>query len=278
MARDLNNPVSAARKSGDTVVLFVTITIVVLAGFLLAENVVEIFAALLIVLLIALFYIKLYQISFLGNAFRVQNGRYAPLKDMVQTIARDLHMPYVDVFITQDPYLNAFAVGYSRPFTIVLHSAIVQELTEAELRAILTHEMAHVKYRHTVVSAYTQPLVMLVPVLGPVTGWIFGFWHRRAELTADRLALAYTKDSSTLINALMKVHIGSKFAEYMQEEGVLYQAQISSGPMRLLAQSLQTHPMLVTRVKEVMKSAHKFGLPTRAAAPAATTPHMPPLQ
>ncbi len=252
---------SSAKKSGDTLVLTITLLISGFLLFLLFEGTaLEIFITAIAALLVSLIYVRLMQVRFLGNALRIQNGRHAYLLNIVQEISTNLRMPVVDVYITQDPYLNAFAVGYTHPYTIVLHSAMVEELSAQELRAVLIHEMAHIKYKHTVILAYIQPLSVLVPVLGPAIGWLFGFWGRRAELACDRLALAYTHDPHTVIMALIKIHVGSKFAAYMTEEGVLYQEKMTKSTSKLLSQSLETHPFLITRVHEIRWFAEKLGL------------------
>ncbi len=267
----MNNQASAkmlvkqVKRRGDTVVLMVTLLILFIGLFLqiIDGNPVVFFFSWIVVLSIlglALFYIKLQQISFIGNALRVQNGRHQYLKIMADQISHDLDMPQVDIFISQNPYLNAFAFGYMKPYTIVLHSAVVEELTEQEVRCILVHEMGHVKLKHTWVSAYTLPIAALVPILGPVIGWIFGFWNRRAELAADRMAVAYTKDPHTVVTALTKVYVGSRFATDMGEEGIAYQQKISHGMMKLFAQSLASHPFLTTRGYEAIRFGQKLGI------------------
>ncbi len=253
-----------SKKTGDTIVLFITIIALILGSFFLADQLFEevegLLTAFFIILGISLFYIKLYQISFLGNAFRVQNGRHAHLIDSIRIVAHKLDMPPVDVYIAQDPYLNAFAIGYTRPFTIVLHSAIVEELTREELESILIHEMAHIKLKHTIITAYLYPVGILIPILGPFLTWIFGFWTRRAELACDRVAATIMRDPHIVASALMKVHVGSKFAQYMHEEGVIYQDKVGAGAMRQLSQSLSSHPFLVTRIHEVFNHSYNIGL------------------
>jgi Zn-dependent protease with chaperone function len=211
-----DSPLSVAKKSSDLTILIVTILVLSLAFVLIAEEKTVLFIVVVMITIASLFYIRLHQISFLGNAFRVQNGQHAYLIGMVQKIAQQLEMPTVDVFITQDPVLNAFALGYSKPYTIVLHSAIVEQLTKEELEAILFHEMAHIKLKHTIITAYLYPAGQIIPVLGPLFTWIFGFWSRRAELACDRVAVAYTQSPHIVISALMKVHVGSRFAEYLK--------------------------------------------------------------
>lgn len=256
-----HDAVVLARERTDIVVLGITLMflfgVLLYSGLAIDLSLVIVFAMLLGGIL---FYIRLYQIGFLGNALRVQSGRHAYLLEIVNEISANLKMPKVDVFIAQDPYLNAFAVGYHHPYTIVLHSAIVDELSPEELKAILVHEMGHIKYRHTVILAYLNPFSLLVPILGPFVSWAFGFWSRRAELACDRLATAYMGNPHVVSSALMKVHVGSKFAEYLTEEGVYQQDIYSKGTMRKLSQSLSGHPFLVTRVREINRFAKQKGI------------------
>jgi len=51
------------------------------------------------------------------------------------------------VFISYSPYMNAFAMGLGRPYAIVLFSALVDHLDEAELKYVIRHEMGHIKER-----------------------------------------------------------------------------------------------------------------------------------
>jgi len=244
------SPKFQAHKSGDIVVLIVTIiislTIVLIFGGL------QILLALLAITLLVLFAIRLQQISILSNSLRVQNGRHAELAKMANEYATMLNLPPIDIYITQNPVLNAYALGYGRPFTIVINSSVVEELTTEEIRAILLHEIGHIVYHHTILTSYIGPLAATVPIAGPVLNWIFGFWYRRAELTCDRFAVTVLKDPHVVCMALIKIHVGSKFAKYMQEEGVLYQDRLGRGLTRAIAQSLSTHPFLVTRINEVL--------------------------
>lgn len=250
-----------ANKIGDTVVLILTILFSVAVVLKFSEISYEIVLSASAILLLTLFYVRLWQVSFLANALRVQNGTHSYMNDMANEICSLLNAPPVDIYITQNPFLNAFAIGYTRPFTIVLNSATVDELSRDEMKAVLIHEIGHIKYRHTIITSYISPLETLVPVIGPIVGWVFGFWHRRAEKTCDRLATIVTNDPHTVIMALIKVHVGSEFAQYMKEEGVIYQDLRGRGLMRKIAQTLQSHPFLVTRVSEIINFAKKENLP-----------------
>jgi hypothetical protein len=62
-----------------------------------------------------------------------------------------LDMEQPEVYIKQNPQPNAYtlAIRGRKPF-IVLHSSIVELLSEAELQAVIAHELGHLKCEHSV--------------------------------------------------------------------------------------------------------------------------------
>lgn len=203
-----------------------------------------------VTLVLGMIMLKIQRQTMLGNSLQVEYSDYAWLRDWANIVAADLELPRVEIFITQDPYINAYAFGFVRPYTIVLHSGSIRYLTHDELKTILVHEMAHVKYRHTIISLYLLPFLNL-PVLGSVFQWMGGFWQRRAELTADRLALMYMADSGLLKSALIKVHVGPDAAAGMNDVAQQWLQNNAERPMNRFAQTFSNHPFLVRRLSQI---------------------------
>ena len=201
-------------------------------------------------LVLGMFIIKIQRQMMLGNALQVEYSDYAWLRDWVNEVAADLEMPRVELFVTQDPVINAYAFGFVRPYTIVLHSGSIRYLTRDELKVVVVHEMGHVKYGHTNASLYLLPF-MNVPLLGVFFGWLAGFWQRRAELTADRLALMYMGNSELVKAALIKVHVGPDVAKSMNDIARQWQQYVAERPMNRLAQTFSNHPFLVRRISHI---------------------------
>jgi len=219
---------------------------------LLGLFVVAIIAALFfgITLALGMFIIKIQRQMMLGNALQIEYSDYAWLRDWVNQVSADLELPRVEVFVTQDPVINAYAFGFIRPYTIVLHSGSIRYLTKEELKVVVVHEMGHVKYGHTIASLYLLPF-MNVPVLGGIFGWLAGFWQRRAELTADRLALMYMGESELVKASLIKVHVGPDVASSMNEIARQWQQYVAERPMNRFAQTFSNHPFLVRRISHI---------------------------
>lgn len=228
-----------------------------------------------IILLVGMFFIRMERQKMLGNAMQVEYSDYAWLRDWANVTAADLGLPRVEIFVTQNPVINAYAFGFMNPYCIVLHSGSIRYLTPDELKAVVIHEMGHIKYKHTIAMLYLQPFLAL-PFVSSVSGWLAGFWQRRTEYTADRLALTYTEDPELVKNALVKVHIGPDVAEGMNETARQWQRYTANRPMNRFAQTLSDHPYLVRRLDHIDEMTTKLLTPQAPAAPTQpTTPAQP---
>ena len=203
-----------------------------------------------VILGLGMFFVRMQRQAMLGNSLQVEYSDYAWLRDWANIVAADLELPRVEVFITQDPYINAYAFGFARPYTIVLQSGSIRYLTHDELKAVVVHEMGHIKYGHTSALIYLSPFLAL-PVVNVVGTWIAGFWQRRTELTCDRLALMYLGDSELVKSSLIKVHVGPDVAKAMNETARQWLQYNAERPMNRLAQTFSSHPFLVRRLSHL---------------------------
>lgn len=63
-------------------------------------------------------------------------------------IAGNIYMPKIN--IVDDPNLNAYASGINdKSFTVTLTTGIIEKLDDAELSAVVAHELTHIKNRDT---------------------------------------------------------------------------------------------------------------------------------
>lgn len=201
-------------------------------------------------LAVGMFMVRMQRQIMLGNALQIEYSAYSWLRDWANQVSADLELPRVEIFVTQDPVINAYSFGFIRPYAIVLQSGTIRYLTEDELRVIVVHEMAHIKYGHVNASVYLLPFLRF-PVIGVVFTWLAGFWERRAEFTADRLALMYTANSELVKQALIKVYVGPDVASSMNDIARQWQQYTAERPMNHLAQTFSNHPFLVRRLSQI---------------------------
>ena len=217
------------------------------------------------ILLFGMLQVRMQRQMVLGNSLQVEYSDYAWLRDWANHVAADLAMPRVEMFVTQDPVMNAYAFGFARPYCIVLNSGSIRYLTQDELKAIVVHEMAHIKYGHTTASVYLLPFLSM-PFVSIVTGWIAGFWNRRTELTSDRLALMYLEDGELVKNALVKIHVGPDVAQAMNQTARDWLRHNAERPMNRFAQTFSSHPFLVRRLAHIDRYAAQLTPPTPPAS------------
>lgn len=208
-------------------------------------------------LLLGMFLVRMARQTMLGNSLQIEYSDYAWLRDWINTVSADLGLPRVEVFVTQNPVMNAYAFGFTRPYCIVLNSGSIRYLTDDELRVIVVHEMAHIKYGHTSALVYLQPFMSL-PIISAFGSWIAGFWNRRAELTADRLALMYLLNPELVKSALIKIHVGPDVAESMNQIARDWLQYNAERPMNRVAQTFSTHPFLVRRLSHIDRHARQL--------------------
>lgn len=177
----------------------------------------------------------------------------------------DLEPP--QLYVKQHPVPNAytFAMRGRQPF-IVMHTALIDLLTPAEIQAVIGHELGHLKCDHSVYLTLANLLMLAASQLPLAELWVPPLqsqimeWVRCAEFTCDRAALLVTQDAKTIASLLMKLSGGSPSlsaqlnVEAFLEQARAYDAAADSDVGNLVkqvrSQSL-THPLPVLRAREI---------------------------
>src|SRR5690606_15841888 len=169
------------------------------------------------------------RLLFQGNAVRVGPDQFPHIWTLHIEACTTFDWPNVpELYISQTPFFNAGAYGVDDPF-IVLHSAAIELLDEDELRALLAHELGHVRSGHALsttiaavlalVSLGVLPAIAALAVL-PVR-LAFLEWSRKSELSADRAGLLGCQDVVVAQRLDMKMAGGGRgdaFAGQMNVE------------------------------------------------------------
>jgi len=199
--------------------------------------------------------------------------------------ALDLDGPAPDLYVRQSPTPNAYTLavgGGRRPF-VVVHTSLLDLLSRDELRAVLAHEVAHLKCEHgtwlTAANALASGASGLLPLVGPALESALLRWLRAAELTCDRGALLATGDPRVVVGALMRLAGGSSAyggelcPDAFLEQAREFQDATRSGFGKAIGGAQQgalTHPHPVVRAREVDRwAASPQYARLRAAAAAA---------
>jgi len=192
-------------------------------------------------------YVQLQQAQFLGNAVRVHSGQYPNIYNIFRDYAEKLEIQKASLYIIQDPYLQAFTLGVTS-CTVVLTSALVEQLDQKELNFIIGHELGHYKAGHTKLSTLFMPLGSN----NILSGLVFGFWSRKTEYSCDRCGLILTKDIDSAISALIKLSVGRKLYDQLDIKGYVAQIKTAEKGSVKLSELLVSHPLITNRIKNLM--------------------------
>jgi Zn-dependent protease with chaperone function len=204
--------------------------------------------------LIALGYERALRTAALGAAVRIGESQLPAIWVLQRQVFNTLDMERVpDLYITQYPFANAFAIGTERPI-VVVNSELVRLLDDEGRRVVLAHEAAHVHSDH-ILYREAHPLLAIQLALLE--------WSRGAELSCDRAAALVTRDPQAVCRAMMVMSAGEAAADLNLDAFIAQGMEYSDGGSGLeritkLLQDLRlTHPMPVRRVKMLLDWVHE---------------------
>jgi Zn-dependent protease with chaperone function len=220
----------------------------------------------LLKLLNGLFNERAMRLNFLASGVKVSERQFPHIHEMVRDGAYILDMDTVpELFITQDPKVNAMALGTNNPF-IVLNTAVVDLMDAEELRFIVGHELGHVLSGHAVYRTMLYNLIQLAARIAWVPLGYIGLraiiwgleeWYRKSEMSCDRAGLLAGQDVEAARRALMKTAGGSRLAEMnadaFHDQAHEYDAvpDLRDSLLKLLQLQGMTHPFAVVRFAEL---------------------------
>ncbi|MBM3273957.1 MAG: M48 family metalloprotease [Candidatus Sericytochromatia bacterium] len=175
------------------------------------------------------------------------------------------------VFVAETPGMNAWALGVEKPF-IVLTRGLVQNLSEAELRTVIAHEVAHIKCGHMLYITLARFLSVAATGIADATLGIGGIvamslrlalanWMRVAELSCDRAGQLVNRDSDVSVSTLMKLS-GASAGERTDLDVAAFLAQaeefdaMDNDGLNKLYKIIMTldrsHPYTAVRAREIL--------------------------
>ena len=212
------------------------------------------------------------------------NPRYYKI---VQKLAKDAKLPMPRVYIINDSAPNAFATGRNPEHaSVAATTGLLDVMDDRELRAVMGHEMSHVKNYAIRISMITFGLVSLVGfiadfgirvlfysdrdeennspigalfvlvtlILSPIVASLAQMGiSRQREYLADASSAALTGDPDSMIDALRAL---DEHARPMRQQNVASEAMYIANPLRksVLSRLFSTHPPIESRIERLENS------------------------
>ncbi|MGH2473168.1 MAG: zinc metalloprotease HtpX [Candidatus Limnocylindria bacterium] len=114
-----------------------------------------------------------------AKARQVSQAEAPELYGLVGQLAREANMPMPRVYVIDQPAPNAFATGRDPQHAVVAVTAgILEVASPRELRAILAHELGHVRNRDTLVMAVVASIAGAISYIAQLAQWSMWFGGR----------------------------------------------------------------------------------------------------
>ena len=224
---------------------------------------------------------------------------------IVRELAQRAGLPMPKVYVMESAQPNAFATGRNPQHAAVCATTgLLQRLSRDEIRAVMAHELAHVKHRDTLIMTMTATIAgalsnlasmamwfgvrpqsngeraplgglgaLVVMVLGPVAAALVQFAISRSrEFEADRLGAEMSGDPLALASALANLHRGAQRTDMMQAEANPASAHLFIvNPLHLggVGKLFATHPPMEARIQRLRQLATEMGQTRRFDPPLA---------
>jgi Zn-dependent protease with chaperone function len=215
--------------------------------------------------LFGLFNERAFRLTYLAGAVRVSERQFPHIYELVRDGSYILDLDEVpEVYVTQNPLVNAMALGRDKPF-IVITTGMVNLYDPEELRWVVGHELGHILSGHVVYRTMLLILLRLaarvafLPITLGLGAIIWGLeeWFRKSELSCDRAGLLAGQDVDAARRALMKLAGGAQLSELnpdaFREQAHEYDAvpDLRDSILKILQLQGNTHPFAVVRFAEL---------------------------
>ncbi len=151
---------------------------------------------------------------------------------LMQITSEKVGIPMPEVYVENDPFMNAYTYGETTPFVCITSSS-VERFDDMELMCLMAHECGHILCKHVLYNSVVEVLQELGERLGLISYSLSGpiylalqYWSRRSEFSADRCAAATTGEE-TFQRMTLKLASGLR--------------DIGSDPYQLVRQAKEYH-------------------------------------
>ena len=161
------------------------------------------------------------RVKYLGDDERPE------LHDMVKSLAMAAKVPVPRIGIAQISVPNAFAFGRTlKDSRICVTEGILNLLDEEELKAVIGHEMSHIKNR----DVLTITLLSVIPMILYRIAWQFMFFGNRREREGPNVVLIGVVAFIFYFLTNLLVLYASRIREYFADKGSV---DLGNNPSRL---------------------------------------------
>lgn len=179
----------------------------------------------------------------------LKKGEYPELVKMVDDMARKAGIPAPKIGISEIDLPNAFAFGRGRSDgRVCVTRGIMRLLNEEELRAVVGHELSHLKNR----DVLTITLLSVIPMIMYRIAWQFMFFRRRDDRGGNAVLIGLAAFLFYFITNLLVLY-ASRIREYFADQGSVALGNkpqvMATSLYKLVYGSVRTNPESLKQVE-----------------------------
>lgn len=203
-----------------------------------------------------------------GLQIRVMPNTFPEMKQLLSRMCKQLGIREPEAFIVRGEHRNFQTLGLWSPYFLILDETVWEPLNQAELEALVAHELGYIRSGHV----FWRTLVLTAQELHPL--WrLLGLplqlfaaclrmaWMNIIEFTADRVALLLIRDPQICISALLKRAVEMdptsnlephEIDDYLRRGALSVQAQDVEDHYRV-GTFVRSHPLLQARLGDLIR-------------------------
>jgi heat shock protein HtpX len=223
----------------------------------------------------------------MSHAKPMDRQEYKWLYQIIEELSEKIKIPMPKLYITPDAQANAFATGRGPGHaSVAVTAGILDALSKEELRAVLAHELAHVKNRDVLIATIAAVFASTISFLANMAmfggfgnrdngdnrgsgmlGIVFALLmpigaaiiqmaiSRQREFGADETGAKTIGTGQPLADALVAIHDSARRAPMQGNPALssLYIGDPSGGLGGKMLQLFSTHPPVEERIKRLKK-------------------------
>ncbi len=222
----------------------------------------------------------------MSRAKPLSKSTHGDIYSMVEELSQKINIPMPNLYITPDVQANAFATGRGPGHaSVAVTKGIIDTLSKDELRAVLAHELAHVKNHDVLVATVAAVLAgtisyisnmalfggfrsddddnrsagglgivfaILIPIAASIVQMAIS---RQREFGADETGAQMIGDGKPLARALLAIHSSARRSPMHTNPAIssLYIGDPTGGFGSKMMQLFSTHPPVQERIKRLEK-------------------------
>jgi len=214
------------------------------------------------------------RVIFTASSVKVTPKQFPDLHAKLQVACTTLGVDMPEMFVQQNPVVNAFTYG-SKKHIIVLHSGLLERLSDEETLAVISHEVGHIHAEHALYLTAARLMealanasaARLIPgseiikfIIAAGINSALLAWARRAELSCDRAGLLVVQDPHVIGRVMMKLAGGTSaskidYDEFLEQGRQFKKTCDEKALDKFWATWInagQTHPFPIWRVGEIL--------------------------